>query len=136
LFTGAESLLASLVAALILLPIIGVSDTNGVSTIGFFGMSIGYPFIETLLFQSLPIRIAQVFTRSVKPLILCGWLPFAIIHFASSLQSGICAGLVGGYFVGFSYAVWARRSHGKAILITTLMHGLGNAVIWIIMHVF
>jgi hypothetical protein len=130
-----ESLLVSLIVGLPLM-LLPLDDTStGESDYSFLDLVIGTPFLETLLCQAIPIRLAQIWTRNFKVLVLVGWLPFGALHFLNGAASGIAAGLAGGYYLGFAYAIRARRSHRRAFLETAAIHAIGNFVVWLLLFV-
>lgn len=127
-----ESLVLRLAVIVLLYYTVGdTSDTN-VTKSGFFFVVVFAPILETLLLQSLPVRIAEIFTGKTDVLFLCAWLPFALLHFTNSFLSGIGAGLIGGYYIAFTYVVFLRRSHGQAFFATAAVHALGNAICYIV----
>jgi hypothetical protein len=126
-----ESLVLRFVALFLLVLTVGHSSDSDPMEGGFLLVAVAAPVLETLLLQSLPVRIAQFFTRRTTILFLCAWLPFGLLHFTNSFNSGIAAGLIGGWYLAFTYVVSARRSHWKAIVMTAAVHALGNAICYL-----
>jgi hypothetical protein len=121
-----------LVGSVVLLPLVFLfsSDTDADDDASSLALLVLWaPLFETLLFQIFLVRIAQFLTQSSRLLILVAWLPFAAAHFMNGVASGIAAGLIGGYFIAFSYVVWVRRSHLKAIAVTVAVHALSNVAV-------
>jgi hypothetical protein len=129
-----ESIAAGIVALIVLMPF--QSGQQNEPRFTCCDVVIIAPILETLLLQALPVRIAQIFTRRFSVHLLVGWLPFAALHFFKGFEAGIAAGVVGGYYVAFTYAVWVRHSHRKAIIVTIAMHALGNLIVRILDWLF
>jgi hypothetical protein len=85
------------------------------------------PFLETLLSQSFPVMISRVLGFGFRGQLLAAWLPFAALHFLVSIDTGICAGIVGGFYIGFTYAQWRQVSLRSAFWMTCATHTLHNA---------
>ena len=54
---------------------------------------------------------------------------FFAAHLTLGLSSGIAAGLIGGFYLAFTYVRWRRRSWWTAIWVTSLSHAIGNALV-------
>lgn len=85
------------------------------------------PVIETLFLQAFPIFIARIFKSTFNIQILSSVLFFSIPHFLGGIGAGICAGLIGGYYLAFSFALWRRRSRWSAFWVTSICHAIPNA---------
>ena len=97
------------------------------------------PILETLLLQALPITIAKLCRAGLKIQILVSVIIFGLLHFAEGAAVGIGAGLVGGFYLAFTYAHWAQKSLWKALWVTTAAHIIRNAfpaVVLVFAHVF
>lgn len=124
-----ESIAVSIAAALPLVWLLPDTDSSR-EDLEFVEAVIFAPLVETLLFQALLVRVAQFFTRRFWVLLIAGWIPFGMFHFVVGIGSGLIAGLMGGFYLGFSYAVWSRHSHVRAFLVTAGVHAIGNLVAW------
>jgi hypothetical protein len=89
------------------------------------------PLAETLL-QSLPVMVARRFGAAFWPQVFIAVIPFAALHFRAGVGAGICAGVVGGFYLAFSYAHWREISLGRAYWMTCAAHALSNLV-WVTM---
>ena len=89
------------------------------------------PVIETLLLQAFPIYLARSVKSSFNVQIISSVLIFTVLHSLISIGRGLCAGLIGGYYLAFSYALWRRRSRWSAFWITTVCHSITNATVFI-----
>ncbi|HEX9934790.1 MAG TPA: CPBP family glutamic-type intramembrane protease [bacterium] len=85
------------------------------------------PIAETFLFQSIPIAIARQFGRTFQAQVVWSMVPFALFHVLQMGWSGAGPGLVGGFYLAFSYAVWKRKDPGKAFVVTAGIHLIHNA---------
>ncbi len=66
--------------------------------------------------------------------VLAGMGPFAALHFAVSLSTGIAAGLAGGFYFAFTSVHWREKSLSHAIWMTTATHATRNtvAIAWLL----
>jgi hypothetical protein len=94
----------------------------------FIVACIGAPLVETL-FQSLPVMVARRFRAGFWTQVFVAIVPFAAMHFRISVVSGICAGIVGGFYLAFFYAHWRETSLGRAYWMTCAAHAFSNFVI-------
>ena len=94
------------------------------------------PIFETLLFQTLPITLCRLFRRSFRTQILASLIPFALLHMLEGIGVGIGAGLVGGFYLAFTYAHWAERSHLTALWTTIVSHFLRNLLPAVVLVVY
>lgn len=85
------------------------------------------PFIETILFQMLPIRILE-FIKIPKTLILIiTTAVFSYAHYHEGLINAI--GMIPmGFLFAWSYLVRQKDSWWKALLIVVIIHGLSNFI--------
>ncbi len=104
---------------------------NEIERVSFLSLVVIAPFIETLVFQWFPVWLTRLFTQRFRTTLLVAWIPFALTHFFNNPLSGISV-LAGGYYIGFTYAIWVRRSTGKAILVTSAVHAFNNLVAWVL----
>lgn len=95
--------------------------------VGFF------PWIETLLFQALPVVIGQIYIRQPVWRWLIIVVPFGLAHYDSSAVVGtLFNGLSGGVILGYAYLKYMPRSHYRAMLVTWMLHAAGNACAFLI----
>jgi hypothetical protein len=126
-----ESTALSLGLAVLLTAVWRGSEDSHILGHGLLGIvrdTLLVPLLETLLFQSLPVWVARRTTANTTIQVLAAWIPFAAAHFLNGIGPGLCAGIIGGFYLAFAYVVWTRRAHGQAIMVTTAIHGITNAV--------
>jgi hypothetical protein len=70
--------------------------------------------------------IVRKFGFGFRGQLVAGWLLFAVAHFDNSIESGLCAGFVGGFYIAFTYANWRQSSFRTAFLMTIAIHALHN----------
>lgn len=87
------------------------------------------PVLETLLFQALPIGVARLFKAGFKMQVLVSTIPFAAAHLFEGITVGICAGLIGGFYLAFTYAHWVEKSVWTAMWTTTVAHFIRNGLV-------
>jgi hypothetical protein len=87
------------------------------------------PPVETVIFQALPIAIARRLKAGFAGELAAATALFAAAHFYESFAVGVVAGLVGGFYLAFSYAHWIRQSAWTAFWVTTVHHAIRNFVI-------
>lgn len=86
------------------------------------------PIVETLLLQMIPILLARRFGLGLRMQVLCSLVPFALCH-TSGLMSFVCAGLIGGFYLSYTFAVWLEHSLRKTLLITIATHVVMNSLV-------
>lgn len=86
------------------------------------------PIFETLLFQALPIAIARWLKAGFKVQILASLIPFTLVHLPDGVSVGICAGLIGGFYLAFTYAHWVEKSVWTALWTTAVGHFIRNGL--------
>lgn len=86
------------------------------------------PFIETLLLQALPVRLARFFGWGFWAQVAASNVVFALPHFLIAVSSGIGAGLFAGFYTAFTYVHWRGTSERTAVWMTTGVHALHNLV--------
>jgi hypothetical protein len=94
-----------------------------------FGVS-GVPIIETLIFQAFPVWIARKCKASFSVQVLASLVPFTLAHTGEDLGTPIGAGLVGGFYLAFTYAHWRAQSRWTAFWTTALSHALHNGAVF------
>ncbi len=93
----------------------------------FIGAVLVAPVLETLLMQSVPISLARGVRLGFSGQVGFSALLFAVAHFwVAGVGSGICAGIVGGFYLAFTYAHWRERSFSHALWITIGTHAVRN----------
>lgn len=127
---GIESTLVG-VAAAFLLDLLGTSRRE--MDIQFWTLLLAAvliaPPVETLIFQAFPVWIARLFRARFSMQMLASVVPFALIHGLEGIQAFTAAGLIGGFYLAFTYVHWRERSRWKAFWITTIAHALGNGIV-------
>jgi hypothetical protein len=88
------------------------------------------PIIETLLLQVLPVMIARKCGLTFWWQVALSATIFALLHFQLGVATGICAGVVGGFYLGFSYVTW-REKTGSGFWMTAGLHAVRNFFAWI-----
>jgi hypothetical protein len=87
------------------------------------------PFVETLLFQTIPISFAIKYKRSLIIQLLSSILPFSIIHILQYGLIGLVSGVIGGYYLSLSYVIWRKQNNRYAFFLTVLTHSIYNLII-------
>ena len=128
----AEAFLVSVVVAIPLHLIDGKERYLGTATQLFASAVLVAPVLETLLCQALPIMIARFLRATFTLQVLVAWVAFALPHFREGLHVGIAAGVVGGFYFGFTYAHWIKTSRWTAFWTTATSHALQNGALWLI----
>jgi hypothetical protein len=86
------------------------------------------PPLETLLFQALPVFVARKCRARLRVQIIASWVPFALAHGLEDLATGLAAGMVGGFYLAFTYAHWRQQSRWTAFWTTWAVHTLNNVI--------
>jgi hypothetical protein len=89
------------------------------------------PVLETLLFQVLLIGVARWCRLSFGWQVTWSTVVFSAVHFLEGLGTGVCAGMVGGFYLAFTCAHWWDRSGWTAFWTTALSHSLRNGLIFL-----
>jgi hypothetical protein len=127
---GVESTLASLVAG-IALSAFGAPDRDlsGIPPEAFALLAIIVaPVTETLVLQAFPIFISRKLGGSFVTQTAVGTIVFALAHLGEGIATTISAGVVGGFYFSFAYALWRRRGRWPAFLATAGAHAVHNAI--------
>lgn len=95
------------------------------------GVVVG-PFIETIFLQVIPVALVRRLRGGFWVQVLASTIIFAAAHFSSGIATVICAGLLSGFYIAFTYVHWRQTSLRSAIWMTTGMHALHNLVIFAI----
>ena len=117
------------VALAIPLKVLGVAerevpDVSG-SALLVFGTIVA-PLVETLVFQALPIAAARELGARFEWQVIASAAAFFAAHLFGGVGTGVCAGLVGGFYLAFTYAHWRERNRWTAFWVTALTHALSN----------
>lgn len=86
------------------------------------------PFFETIFLQTVPVAFARLLGWGFRGQLIAAWLPFAVLHFTVSVGTGVCAGVISGFYIGFTYAHWRQVSLRSAFWMTTATHALHNFI--------
>lgn len=87
------------------------------------------PWLETLVYQSLPVGLCRLLGLGTATQMIAATVAFFAAHLSLGLVPGIAAGLVGGFYLAFTYIRWRRRSWWTAFWVTSLSHAIGNGIV-------
>lgn len=109
----------------------GASKRDAPESIGpwIIGSVFVIPWLETLVYQSMPIGICRRLGLGASMQVILSTSLFFTAHLSLGLSSGIAAGLVGGFYLAFTYIRWRRRSWWTAFWVTSLSHAIGNGLV-------
>ena len=86
------------------------------------------PALETLV-QAIPIIIARKYRAGLGVQVLASAALFAALHFLIEPNLyGYAVGILGGLYLGFTFAYWQRESPATAWWVTMASHGLRIAL--------
>jgi hypothetical protein len=85
--------------------------------------------IETALGQVLPVFIARKLGLSTKVQMLFSIVVFAAGHVTNGDFIRLVPGIVGGFYLSFTYLLWKKRNDSIAYLLTTVLHCCYNGMI-------
>jgi hypothetical protein len=98
----------------------------------FLSIVIWAPILETLLCQALPIEMMRAAERRyrsrLREPIIVSMVFFTIGHFGADIATIVVGGIVGGFYLAFTYAHWRSRSVAIALLATAICHAAWNLV--------
>ena len=94
----------------------------------FIGVVIA-PIFETLLLQALPVWIARLCKARFSIQVVASMVPFLLLHAIESIQTGIAAGLVSGFYLAFTYVHWRENRRWTAFWVTAVSHAIHNAIL-------
>jgi hypothetical protein len=125
-----EGLIASILVGVPLMAL-GASKRDAPESLGpwLIGAVVVIPWLETLVYQALPIGLCRWFGLGTVVQVIISTSLFFAAHLTLGLSSGIAAGLIGGFYLAFTYVRWRRRSWWTAIWVTSLSHAIGNALV-------
>jgi serine/threonine protein kinase len=92
------------------------------------------PWLETLLFQMLPVGVARLCGAERRGQMIASIVLFALPHFFIAAATGL-VGLAGGFYLAFSYTHWRRHSRARAYWMTVAQHALHNTAAIIVVIV-
>jgi hypothetical protein len=118
------------VTVAILLSLLGVADREIVGDYETFLVLaiLVAPWLETLLLQMLPVGLARLCGAGRSVQLILSMIVFAAQHFMAGLGTGLAAGVVGGFYLAFTYTHWRRHSRTRAFWMTTAQHMIHNTV--------
>lgn len=120
-------------AVAILLGLLGVEDRE-IGDPGTFAVLaiLVAPWLETLLLQMLPVGLARLCGAGRSAQLILSMIVFAALHFIEGVGTGLAAGVVGGFYLAFTYTHWRRHSRTRAFWMTTAQHAIHNTVFHIL----
>jgi hypothetical protein len=120
-------------AVAILLSLLGVADRE-IRDLGTFAVLaiLVAPWLETLLLQMLPVGLARLCGAGRSAQLILSMVVFAALHFIEGVGTGLAAGVVGGFYLAFTYTHWRRHSRTRAFWMTTAQHMIHNTAIVIL----
>ena len=131
-FCWRVALEGTVVSVLVLVPLLisGAESRDMPTSIESFVVTSVFvvPWLETLLFQSLPIGLCRLLGWSTSTQAIASIVPFFVAHLTLGIASGIAAGLVGGFYFAFTYVWWRRRNWWTAFWVTSVSHAIRNGI--------
>ena len=125
-----EGLILSLLAAVVLKLVFHVPPRPPLPEHGIWlllSVVVVAPFVETLLCQTIPVAVARLVGLGFWRQVIVSTAVFAGMHFlAAGIGSGIAAGVVGGFYIAFTYVRWREVSFRSALWMTSGSHALHN----------
>lgn len=119
--------LGAATVAVALLPMRPRADLDAMNDATLFGMVVVIaPLTETLMFQALFGALGRRLHLGFWWQLVLAWLPFAVAHFAIGVGTGLCAGLVGGFWFAYAYITQRSHSFSRAYWVTAALHALNN----------
>jgi hypothetical protein len=127
-----ESLVVPLVIAVPIIWLLHLESRSDLSRMSDWKLLAGgviiAPFIETILFQTLPVRLARFLGWGFWGQVVASMVVFALPHFFIAASSGIGAGIFAGFYIAFTYVHWRGTSESAAVWMTIAVHALHNFV--------
>ena len=121
-----------IISALVLVPLIalGASTRDAPQSLDDFFISSVFlaPWLETLIFQSIPIGICRSLGLSTGVQAIASITPFFLTHLTLGVAPGVAAGLIGGFYLAFTYIRWRRRDWWTAFWVTSASHAIRNGI--------
>lgn len=128
-----EGILVSLTITIILglifsLP--GRSDLGKISSAAVVvKLCLFSPIVETLLLQALPVMLARIARAGIALQITVSVIVFAAAHFPAGIDSGVVAGILGGFYLAFTFVRWREESLASALTMTVASHAIHNTIL-------
>jgi len=108
----------------------GGSSSKGNSILSTYGMISALlmaPLLETVICQVIPVGLARKVKAGEVLQIAISMFVFAFLHFkVLGAVSGLSAGLVGGFYLSYTYVRWRERDLKSAYWSTVAVHSLYN----------
>jgi len=89
---------------------------------------LGAPVLETLIFQAFPVWIARLCKAKFSTQVISSVVPFIAIHAPGGIGAAIVAGLVGGFYIAFTYVHWREPGRWTAFWVTAVSHAIRNSI--------
>ena len=128
-----EGLIVPLVALGVMKIVWNVPRRNDLDAMGTFELAafgvIVAPVVETLLLHALPVHVARRFQLGFWWQVIAGLVPFAILHFSSGVATGVCAGIISGFYFSFTFVHWRHESFRSAMWMTSGSHAVHNLLL-------
>jgi hypothetical protein len=87
------------------------------------------PFVETLISQAFPVMIARAWRFGFWAQVIASVLVFAPLHAPSGIATVLCAGVISGFYIGFTYVHWRQQSFRSALWMTSGTHAFHNLIL-------
>ena len=131
-FCWRVALEGTVVSVLVLAPLLAFGAStrgmpNSIESFVFSSVLVA-PWLETLLFQSLPIGLCRLLGWSTSSQAIASIVLFCVAHLSLGVAPGIAAGLVGGFYFAFTYLWWRRRDWWTAFWVTSVSHAIRNGI--------
>ncbi len=103
----------------------GLADKYGPLQYGVMAVGLA-PLLETLLLQAAPVALGRRCGLGFPGQVFLSAALFMGTHFFEGMQSGITAGLLGGFYLAFTYVHWREASLRTAFWMTVGLHAAHN----------
>jgi hypothetical protein len=87
------------------------------------------PFVETLISQAFPVMLARVWGFGFWGQVVASIMVFAPLHAPSGIATVLCAGVISGFYIAFTYVHWRQTSFRSALWMTSGTHAFHNLVL-------
>lgn len=128
-----EGLVVPLILSSVIALIFDLSERTDLQSMSswrlFISAVVVAPFVETLIFQSVPAALARALRWGFWPQVALSNALFALAHFGVGTGTGIGAGLITGFYIAFTYVHWRETSFEAGLWMTTGVHALHNFVL-------
>jgi len=113
-----EGTIISFVVAAVLINLFG-PEARTVFDLPFLGVVLAVlviaPVGETVVFQLIPILIGRLLRARFAIQVAVSAVLLGLAHLAEGPLVGICAGIIGGPYLAFTYAHWAEKSQALSV---------------------